>query len=241
VRGLPDAFARQQFAAIIWDNRSMTGDYFFPGSAIARYYRLDDHIPRNARPRVRTGADVVPEQIWVPIRRTPPPPGAKLLFDFEDGKLTDWVIDGTAWGRAPVTGPLAKQGAVRHYRGRYFIDSMHGGDAAVGSLVSPSFTIDGERITFLLSGGVEPEVLHARHRDPGPVRNDQRQWLRVELRVGGVAVRESTMPGPPSERMVEIQWRVPEYLGKRAALVLVDNVHGSWGHLNADEFLIWKK
>jgi hypothetical protein len=242
VRGLPDAFARQEFAAVIWDNRPIQSDPYFPGSAIARSYRLDDHVPAGARPRVVTGAKVVPEQIWVPIRRGPPPPGASVLHDFEDGRLTDWLIDGTAWGRAPVTGPLTifHQAAVRRYRGRFFVDSMHGGDAAVGSLTSPAFTLTGQRITFLLSGGAEAEELRGRQREPGPVSRDQRPWLRVELRIAGRSIRHATLSAP-TERMTEIQWRLPEHVGSTAVLVLVDNDRSSWGHLNADEFLMWKE
>ena len=243
VKGLPEVFTSHYFAAVIWDNRSLASDSYFPGSTIIGAYRLDDNVPKGMRPKVRSGARVVPEQIWVPIRNQPPPPGARVLFDFEDGKLADWVIDGSAWGRRPVSGPVkaAKQGAVRRYRGRYFLSSMHGGDSAVGSLTSPAFTITGGRITFRLSGGLEGDELRGRHRAPGPVSGDERAWLRVELRIAGKAVRHATVSDVPSERMTEIQWRLSEYVGAKAVFVLVDNAEGSWGHINVDEFMIWNE
>jgi fructan beta-fructosidase len=116
---------------------------------------------------------------------------------------------------------VAKQGPVMGYRGRYFMDSMHGGDGATGAAVSPPFVITGRRMTLRLSGGAGVS------------------GLRVELRVAGRAVR-TAHNAEPGERMSEHVWDVAELAGRDARLALIDEATGSWGHLNVDHVLLWQ-
>ena len=236
VAGLPDAFTRAYFAAVFWDNR---GKNYFDG--FERYYRLDDTIPKNERPRLFTGArDLVPTEIWVPAVEKPPPAGAQVLFAFESGTFDGWEHTGSAWGARPERGPLrsARQGPVRHYGGRWFATSMHGGDGATGVLTSPPFVLQGARITFRLGGGVEPKQLTEQARDPADTHTP---WLRAELWVDGKPVRWVSKPGKPSERLEEVHWIIPEYEGQTARLVIVDQATGGWAHLNVDDVWLWKK
>lgn len=230
IRGLRESIAEQRFAAIIMDNRPLGAEL----AAMHRHYRMDDDLPDSASPHVYTGAGavwnkkvttLVPRSIWVPSRPLPLPPGTRVLWDFETGGFSDWRLGGRgkkkrnsiAWGKAPVTRALPKQGPVRRYGGRYYLSSFHGGDASTGTLHSPPFTIDGSTISFRLSGG-----------------NSNK--LRAELRIDGEVIRSAT--GTNSERMEEISWNVAAYAGTTAELVLIDDDKGSWGHLNADEFWI---
>ncbi|HUH06106.1 MAG TPA: hypothetical protein VML75_29155, partial [Kofleriaceae bacterium] len=228
IAGMPQAFERGYFAAIFWDNRDLR---FFEG--MRRHYRLDEHLT-GPKPRLFTGAsDLTPNEIWVPAITRTPPPGVVSVFEFEGSTYGEgWTTTGTAWGKGPERGPLSsvKQGPVRGYTGRYFATSMHGGDDSVGVLTSPPFVITGKRLAFKLSGGVEEAALRDRVRDDQP-----RPWLRAELVVEGQPVRWATKKQPPSERMEEIEWLVPEFVGKQAQLVVVDQARGSWAHLNVDE------
>jgi hypothetical protein len=213
IRGLDQALADNQFAAIIWDDRDQR---YFP--ALTRWYRPDDDVPKQARPRLYTGARVTPRTIWVPAKPVVPPPGTRVLWNFEGGTLAGWTADGTAWGARPTSQKLPGQkGTVRNYLGRYWVSSMHGGDAATGTLTSPEIVIEGARITFRLSGG----------------RNAAE--LRAELWVEG-ALAEQAASALDSERMTQVGWDVRAHRGKRARIVLIDHATGSWGHLNADEF-----
>ncbi|HTM19368.1 MAG TPA: VWA domain-containing protein, partial [Kofleriaceae bacterium] len=124
--------------------------------------------------------------------------------------------------------------SVRRYGGRYFATSMHGGDKAAGILTSPEFTLEGPRITVLMSGGIEPAELHDQERGPG-----SEPWLRAELWIGGTLIRHASIADQPSERMQRFEWIVPEHIGKKAQLVFVDASTGSWGHLNVDEIWMW--
>lgn len=233
IRGLREAIEEQRFAAIILDNRPL-------GRELGRLhagYRMDDFLPTTSSPHVFTGAGAVwnkkvqvliPRSIWVANSPLAVPEGARVLWNFESGEFGVWTHGGArnkqrkrrgrAWGNAPVSRPLAKQGPVRRYGGRFYLSSFHGGDKSRGTLRSPAFVIDGSTITFRLSGG-------------------ESEKLRAELRIQGEVVRSAT--GTNSERMEDISWSVAGYSGQSAEIVLIDDETGSWGHMNVDEFWIW--
>ena len=231
--GLREAMEEQRYAAIILDNRPLGREL----SQLQRGYRLDDFLPQTSSPHVFTGAGAVwnkkvqlliPHSIWVANSPLAVPEGARVLWNFETGEFGPWTVDGAqqekrqrrdrAWGRAPVSRPLANQGPVRRYGGRFYVSSFHGGDKSTGTLRSPAFVIDGSTITFRLSGG-------------------KSEKLRVELQVQGEVVRSTT--GTNSERMEDISWSVAAYAGQSAEIVLIDDDKGSWGHLNVDDFWSW--
>jgi hypothetical protein len=213
---LRDAFHAQRFAEVILDNRPVGTE--LPG--LSESYRMDDFLPAELSPRVFGGANVAPRSVWVPARSLPIPAGARVLFDFESGRLDGWKAEGRAWGKHPASGSIGSQGAVRRYGGRYYATSYHGGDEAVGTLSSPAFALAGSRITLRLSGGRNPRT------------------LRAELWVDGQPEKVAT--GNQSERMEEVMWNVAPHAGKTGQIVLVDEETSSWGHLNVDEIWIWK-
>jgi hypothetical protein len=214
-RGVREAFQSQRFGEIILDNRPLGPE--LPG--LSEWYRMDDYLPAGLSPKVYSGADVVPRSVWVPARKLPVPGDARVLFDFESGRLEGWRATGRAWGKHPASGPIGNQGPVRRYGGRYYATSYHGGDEAVGTLTSPSFDMAGARITFRLSGGRSERT------------------LRVELWVDGRLEKHAT--GNASEGMEEVLWNVAPYNGRTGQIVLVDDEAGPWGHLNIDEIWIW--
>ena len=128
---------------------------------------------------------------------------------------------GGAWAGGPVTREVGPQATVRRFGGRWFATSMHGGDPATGTLISPPVVLDGSKLTMLLAGG---------SADPG---------VRAELRVDGLVVRTAGAAAPPSERMTEISWDVRDLAGRTATIALVDTSTASWGHLNVDEIWLW--
>ncbi|MCP4449477.1 MAG: hypothetical protein GY811_29705 [Myxococcales bacterium] len=226
IRGLQEALTSHAFGAIVFDNRPVGPEL----RAMQRNYRMDDYLPASASPHVFTGAGavwnkavstLVPRSIWVPNRPLEVPAGTRVLWNFEDGKAAGWTSEGgkepTAWGRRAVSRPLAKQGPVRRYGGRYYLSSFHGGDAAKGTLRSPPFVIDSSSLSFRISGGSSEN-------------------LRVELHVDSQVLKSVT--GDNSERMQDITWNLAAAEGKTATIVLIDDESGSWGHLNVDEFWI---
>jgi hypothetical protein len=215
IAGLEEALRGHEFAAIVLDNRDLQLEL----PSLTQYYRPDDLVPRTAQPRLFTGAKIVPSSIWVAAGRAVPPLGWRVLFDFEDATFTRWTLMGSAWGTGPERKEVTGQGMVRHFGGRYFVTSMHGGDATTGTLISAPFAIDSDSVRLRIGGGSD---------DGG---------LRVELRVDGKPVRTASPPAPPSDRFTELSWNVADLLGQEATIALVDDSTGSWGHLNIDE--IW--
>ncbi|HTJ46852.1 MAG TPA: hypothetical protein VL463_32335 [Kofleriaceae bacterium] len=220
VVGLDEALRDHRFAAIVLDDHG-------PFSSIAAFYRADDALPKEERPRLFVGittsegtpGQLRPASIWVPATPSKPPIGARALFDFENGSFDGWTPTGAAWGTHPESRELSGQSPVYRFRGRYFADSMHGGDKATGSLTSKDFPIDGLRISFLIAGGTD-------------------RGLRAELWVEGKPVR---VAGPPkaTDTMSEVKWDVSPFRGKTANLVLVDEATDPWGHMEIDDVLIW--
>ncbi len=228
ITGLREKLRNQHYAAILMDNRPIGREL----SAMHQGYRMLDYLPLSASPHVFTGAGAVwnrsvatliPRSIWVPNTPSPPPPGARVLWDFEKGTFAEWTpLPGKgsqAWGRRAVSRPLPKQGPVRRYLGRYYLSSFHGGDKSVGTLQSAAFVLHGSSLSFLLSGG-------------------NSEHLRAELRVEDKTVFHAT--GKNSERMQQVLWDISAYEGQEAEFFLVDDETGSWGHLNVDEIWMWE-
>lgn len=233
VAGLREAFREHRFAAVILDDRPPGWE--FPG--LRQHYRPDDRIPGAMRPRTFTGARVVPDTVWVPID-TGPPPGATVLFDFEQAHVRGWDMEGPAWGRRPVAAPVRGQGPVPGYRGRYYLTSMHRGDRSTGTLTSPVFRVTGERLTFRMSGGADPDALRIELRLVAG-NGDAGSGQEVDAPSGMTGPVRTASNDIDSERMREVVWDVGELAGREARLVLVDQATGAWGHLNADDFLLW--
>jgi hypothetical protein len=219
IEGLDDTLARHGFAALVLDNRDVHNPGELP--ALRRHYRPALVLPRNERPRVYTGASVVPESIWIPAVPATPPPNAKLVFNFEAARWTDgWTCTGAAWGTGPVAEALDGQDLVLGATGARFATSMNGGDVASGRATSPIFALDGARLTLRLGGGTDATK------------------LRVELWVDDKLARTATVPEPGGDSLRGVTIEIGDLHGKLAKLVLVDD--SPTGHFNIDDVWLWQ-
>jgi fructan beta-fructosidase len=145
-----------------------------------------------------------------------------LLADFEaDAYPAGWKTTGTAFGKGPAKGTLPNQMPVSGFLGKGIVNSYLGGDGSTGTLTSASFKIERKYLNFLVGGGK-----HAK--------------TRVDLLVGGKAVRSATGPNDKpggSEHLDWHTWDVGEFEGKEAVIEIVDGETGGWGHINADHFV----
>ncbi|MDF9277719.1 GH32 C-terminal domain-containing protein [Arthrobacter sp. EH-1B-1] len=151
------------------------------------------------------------------------PPAGDLLFEgfeFPDGtNLSDagWQLAGDF---EPARNPSTAGG--EYFIGAKRINTFEGGpegDNNTGTLTSPEFTIDDSNISFLIGGG---------QRDDGT--------LQAELVVDGTVVETAT--GKNSGALEWRNWDVSAYTGQQAALRLVDNASGGWGHLTFDHVVM---
>jgi hypothetical protein len=214
VAGLAEALRDHRFSALVLDDRDL-----FVELPIAASYRPALKLPADERPRVFTGALVVPDTIWLPATPAHPPPNAQVISDFELALWTSagWTRAGTAWGPGPATDALPGQDLVIGATGMRFATSMHGGQAAVGRVTSPAFALDGNRLAMKLGGGCDADK------------------LRVELWVDGAMARSASVSPPCGDTLREVDLDVSDLRGKQATLVLVDD--STTGHLDVDD--VW--
>jgi hypothetical protein len=212
VEGLDAALAQHAFAAIVLDDRDLQLEL----PLLTATYRAALELPKDARPRLFTGAKVVPDSIWVPAISAKPPAGGRTLFDFEAGAWDAWTASGAAWGPRPTTEPQPGQGLVLGASGRRFATSMWGGDAAIGRVTSPVFTLDGNVVLKL--GGTSDATK-----------------LRVELWVDDEIVSTAAAPAPGGDTLQTVTIDPGAARGAQATLVFVDD--SPTGHLDVDD--VW--
>jgi len=141
----------------------------------------------------------------------------QVFSDFESTSYGTWVKTGSAFGSGPVTGTLPGQQVVSGFLGGRLVNTYLGGDASIGTLTSPVFTITNRCINFLIGGG------------------DQWGVACVNLIVGGSVVQSAT--GQDSEILKWDGWDVSQWVGQTAQIQIVDNATGSWGHILVDHIM----
>jgi hypothetical protein len=217
VEGLGDKLRGHGFAAIVLDNRDLQLEL----PELRQTYRPAFVLPNDERPRLYTGATIVPESIWIPAIAATPPANAKVVFDFEAASWTDgWTRSGAAWGPGPITEALPGQDLVLGATGMRFATSMNGGDAATGRVTSPVFALDGARLTLQLGGGTDATK------------------LRVELWIDDAIARTASVPAPGGDSLHTVTIELGELRDKQAKLVLVDD--SEVAHLNIDDVWLWQ-
>ncbi|MEU0586767.1 GH32 C-terminal domain-containing protein [Streptomyces sp. NPDC006132] len=86
------------------------------------------------------------------------PPTGDVVQDFEGTGFGGWTATGTAFGQGPATGAVDGQGTVSGFDGKGLANSFHGGDGAIGSLTSPTFTVTSPYLNFKIGGGRHPHA-----------------------------------------------------------------------------------
>ncbi|MDR1963342.1 MAG: glycoside hydrolase family 32 protein [Planctomycetaceae bacterium] len=145
-----------------------------------------------------------------------------LIADFEGGVYASgWKVEGTAFGNAPAHGTLKGQMKVTGFLGNGLVNSFSGGDGSTGKLTSPNFKIERPFISFLIGGGGH-------------------KGLAINLIVEGKTARTATgsniVPGG-NENLSWFDWNVTEFQGKEGHVEIIDEIGGSWGHINVDHLV----
>jgi hypothetical protein len=221
IAGLDGKLHQHGFAAVVLDNRDLHTEI-----DLRRDYRPAFVLPAEERPRLYTGATVVPDAIWIPAIPAAPPPPARAVFDFEAVRWpAGWRFTGTAWGTGPVGDPLPRQGIVFGASGARFATSMHGGDAATGYATSPKFVLDGAQLTLRLGGGTNASTLRVE------------LWVDDPGAPNAKSARTAIVPTPAGDGLRTVTIELGELRGKLGMLVLVDEAPDA--HLNVDDVWLW--
>jgi hypothetical protein len=221
VVGLDAKLHHHGFAAVVLDNRDLHTEI-----DLRRDYRPAFVLPPDERPRLYTGAKIVPDSIWIPAISPAATPPAKVVFDFESPRWpAGWRFTGTAWGDGPVSDPLPGQGIVFGASGARFATSMHGGDPATGYATSPKFLLDGGRLTIRLGGGTNASTLRVE------------LWVDAPGDPNAKSARTAIVPTPAGDGLRTVTIELGELRGKLGMLVLVDEAPDA--HLNVDDVWLW--
>ncbi|NNN31140.1 glycoside hydrolase family 32 protein [Streptomyces sp. S3(2020)] len=120
------------------------------------------------------------------------PPAGTVVQDFEGTGFGAWTATGTAFGSGPAAGTLAGQQTVSGFDGTGLANSFHSGDATIGTLTSPAFTVDSPYLNFKVGGGRHP------HR-PGQILADFEDGTYGDWTATGTAFGSApatgTLPG----------------------------------------------
>lgn len=150
-----------------------------------------------------------------------PAPAAVIHYDFETGDLQGWqVMEGRFGLLVCDRAVFHNTGQPYNKQGRYFLSTLEQPDytptdSFTGVIESPVIRLDGPEITLLVGGGGHPETYVAL------------------CTLDGAEVQQAR--GVNDETMQRVTWRVPELLGKRVVLRVVDGHTGGWGHITLDD------
>lgn len=142
--------------------------------------------------------------------------------DFESGTLSGWtVVSGTAFGATSVVDDNTAAGGSGEYFNKQGDQLLWGyaaaGDAAVGELRSPTFTLAAGDARLKVGGGNDAANLYV---------------ALVDAATGAVLERAT---GTNSESMRWVVWDLDRYAGRQAYVKIYDGATGAWGHVNADD------
>ncbi|WP_426452579.1 GH32 C-terminal domain-containing protein [Paenibacillus sp. S-38] len=150
-------------------------------------------------------------------------PSGTTFAEFEGITFGDgWQATGDLANKAPAKGTLPGQGEVRSFVGTQLVNTFFDGDGAMGTINSPSFTINKHYINLLVGGGNHPWGTDV-------------QPTSVNLIVDGKVVESAT--GSNNETLNWIHWNVDAYAGQTASIQIVDQNSGGWGHILVDQIM----
>ena len=182
-------------------------------------------VLKKNRQETGSGGKIIPTIKVAPTTRHFKPLG-NLRFTFESGGLDGWtVVEGKA-GRALSDQPSLPKHQARPFNreGKFHLSTINTGegfsDAQKVTFQSPGFVIEGDRASFLASGGFDADSLYVGLIDA--------KTKNVLLSAGGNR----------NSQMKRTIWDVSQLKGKTVYLQVVDRNTGGWGHLTFDDFSV---
>ena len=153
------------------------------------------------------------------MQKKRPTPNQRVLFDFEDG-AAGWTNADVAFKESPTVAHPPWQNPVRGVTGEHLANSFHPtqGDRVIGTSTSPPFEIDRDRLAVDIGGGVSVGAL---------------------LVIDNRAVAGAYPFIFDREILQRATIDVSKYRGQQAQLRLFDENRGSWGHVIADNVILF--
>lgn len=160
-----------------------------------------------------------------PAKKTPAGVSKRSAsFDFESGKLVPWQVVEGEFGHVIGSrerffhnqGEYNKQGEFYLTTLEISTDAAKGEDKQTGVIVSPLFIVKGGEMTFRIGGGRGEETYVAL------CMADGKELLKAR--------------GANNQVMMQANWDLTPYVGKKLFLKVVDRSTTGWGHITVDDF-----
>ena len=148
--------------------------------------------------------------------------GRSLNLGFEDGTLTDWMVDGKSFTGQPTRDDSIGERWPDQESGKegdYFIAGFENkGDTKIGTLTSVPFVVDHPWASLLVGGGgrLSCSVEVVLNDDSGKVIHSFR--------------------GHNREQMERVYFNLSNYQGQEIFIRVEDQSSFPWGHVNYDDF-----
>ena len=146
-----------------------------------------------------------------------------VRFDFESGDLEGWEIVEGAFGKIVTDRAVFHNHPSEKYnkQGTYYLSTVElpddrPDDSMTGVVESPVFVLTAADMSLLVSGGSHADTYVALCTEKG------REVAHAR--------------GRRTETMHRVRWSVPQLVGKRVFLRVVDRNTGGWGHVDMDDF-----
>ncbi len=222
-----------------YENSDIENGKIKPDAPPAQLYDLENDLQQTQN-LYREHPEVVQELAALLATYTPDEPETKpveakydafkplgdLRFTFESGKLDGWtIVDGEA-GRPVLNRVSLPRWKHKPFNqeGQFHLSTIatKDGFSDMQQVVfqSPKFVIQGDRASFLASGGFDSKSLFVGLYEAGS---------KEPILMAG---------GPRGPQMQRTIWDVRELKGKTVFLRIVDQNTGSWGHLTFDDFSV---
>ncbi|MDC0584191.1 helix-turn-helix domain-containing protein [Bacteroidales bacterium] len=144
-------------------------------------------------------------------------PRPTIIFDdFESDSYKYWQVNGNAFKTPGNRSNIYYPVTVNGFQGKSFAFSFgENHDKETGSLLSASFKINRNYISFLVGGGNHPDT------------------TCIKLVIEDSIYYSST--GMSAGQLRKEVWDVSNYLGMAASIEILDNYSGNWGHIIVDD------
>ncbi len=190
----------------------------YTAGELSRMYELQ---PTNDLPRTPNMMVGQIMKISHVMRRKGPQKNERVLFDFESS-TNDWKRVGRAFEHSPSVARPKHQSPIFGVVGEMTANTFHPklGDKAKGTLTSPPFVIDRNTFAISVGGG------HS---------------MRAQLLIEGRVARSFYPKLYSREVLLQTSIDVSAHMGKEAQIRLEDRSARPWGHLLADQAVLYDR
>lgn len=154
-------------------------------------------------------------------------PVGNIRYSFESGELDGWKLLEGEFAQPVTTLPALARSPDEHFarHGDRHLSTLALSETAVsdkqiGTMQSPAFKLEGDRVAFLVGGGFDEKTLFI---------------ALVDADSGEILIQGG---GAKDHQMRRVVWDVAKWKGRSLRFKIVDQKTANWGHLNVDDLSV---